>query len=221
MKLLRSVIIEDQAPARRLIETFLQRAAYTPALATFTDPVEAIAFLQTNEVDVVFLDIHLPKMSGLDLLRQLINPPQVIITTAFQDYALVGYELQVVDYLLKPFSFDRFRQAVERIKVTEPVAIFIKSGHAHLQVKLVDIVYINSDADYTEINTTLAKHLSSETLLHWEQTLPSNSFIRIHRSYLINLSYVDRKYASRVVLKTGKVLPVGRTYQARLKEMLG
>src|SRR5690606_38597002 len=135
--------------------------------AVFNNALEAIEFLKSNEIDLMFLDIHLPKLSGIDFLKSLNNPPQVIFTTAFSEFALEGYELNVVDYLLKPFSFQRFVQAVSKVNlnndedsnstsIEDPENnkkdIFIKSGFDHIRIKIDEIVYIMSDADYTEIH---------------------------------------------------------------------
>ena len=109
-------IIEDQAPARRILEKYIRDIGHLQLIGTFTDGLSALEFLRENRVDLIFLDIHLPKISGLDFLKSLTHPPQIIITTAFQDYALEGYELDVIDYLLKPFSFQRFVKAVNKAK---------------------------------------------------------------------------------------------------------
>jgi DNA-binding LytR/AlgR family response regulator len=181
-------------------------------------------------VDLIFLDIHLPKISGIDLLRIMPNKPQVILTTAFPDYALESYELNVVDYLLKPFSFQRFVQAVAKVQqrgaghtaaeqnneessLDSRNEVFIKTGYDYTKIVISDISYIKSDADYTEIVVNGKKRISSEPLRHWEELLDKNSFVRIHKSYIVNTSKIIKVSGNRVILDTDEILPIGRAYK--------
>lgn len=153
-------------------------------------------------MDIVFLDIHLPKLSGIAFLKTIPNPPSVILTTAFSEYALESYEFNVVDYLLKPFSFQRFVKAVSKVSQRNVVLppehkeiddspskteIYIKSGYAHIKIAIDDMYRITSDSDYTEIITVNKKYISSEPLHSWAEILPRNRFYRIHKSYIVNL----------------------------------
>ncbi|MDT0645046.1 LytTR family DNA-binding domain-containing protein, partial [Zunongwangia sp. F363] len=170
--------------------------------------------------------IHLPKLSGIDFLKILSNPPQVILTTAFSDYAIESYELDVVDYLLKPFSFERFLKAIN--KVHNPVGqkpeanpeerlIFIKSGYEHIKVDIDHLLYIKADMDYTELVSTNKTHLSNETLNYWEEQLSAGDFVRIHRSYLVNIKRITKFSSAQVQLSNDKILNVGRVYRENLK----
>ncbi|HUH46230.1 MAG TPA: LytTR family DNA-binding domain-containing protein, partial [Arenibacter sp.] len=177
---------------------------------------------------LIFLDIHLPKISGIDFLKTLKQKPPVILTTAFSNYALESYEYDVVDYLLKPFSFERFVQAVSKVpipKAEQPEqegqevnastadVIFIKSGYEHIRIDITDILYVRSDADYTEIYTEGKKHLSQEPLRYWEEHLNRKKFVRIHRSFIINTSKIEKIIGNRVYLIQKTTIPVGRAYK--------
>ena len=190
------IIIEDQPPAQRILKKYIEDIGTLNLKATFSNAIEAMEFMKTEDVDLIFLDIHLPKISGVDFLKMMPLQPYVILTTAFSDYALQSYEYSVVDYLLKPFSFQRFVKAVSKITVkdgqmkeedkTKRKELFIKSGYEHIKIKLDDIIYIKSDTDYTEIHISKKKHLSSEPLRYWENNLDENQFARVHKSYIIN-----------------------------------
>ncbi|PWH85356.1 LytR/AlgR family response regulator transcription factor [Brumimicrobium oceani] len=225
---MKCIIIEDQLPAQRILKKYILDFESLQLEAVFTNALEAIEFLKSNEIDLMFLDIHLPKLSGIDFLKSLNNPPQVIFTTAFSEFALEGYELNVVDYLLKPFSFQRFVQAVSKVNLSDnedsnstpnedpennKKDIFIKSGFDHIRVKIDDIVYIMSDADYTEIHLENNKHLSSETLRFWEQSLPTQQFSRVHKSYIVNTEKVIKVSGNQIFLENKKVIPIGRAYK--------
>jgi DNA-binding LytR/AlgR family response regulator len=176
----------------------------------------------------MFLDIHLPKISGLDFLKSIAQPPQVILTTAFPDYALESYEFSVVDYLLKPFSFQRFVKAVAKVSdnktqqaptptystssLPERKSLFIKSGYEWVKIELEEIIYIKSDADYTEIKVEEKKYLSTEPLRYWEETLDQSQFIRVHKSYIINLAKIEKVAANQVYLNA-TAIPIGRAYK--------
>jgi len=222
------IIIEDQPPAQRILRKYISDYGSLELLATFTDAVQSIDFLSKHKVDLIFLDIHLPKLSGVDFLKSLSNPPSIIFTTAFSEFALEGYDLNIVDYLLKPFSFTRFLQAVSKVPTPndnivasdnqEGEHIFIKSGFEFHRVDINDITYISSDHDYTEIHTTQKKYLSSETLKHWETLLESKNFIRTNKSYIINSRYVTSLSSSQIVLNDDTNIPIGRAYKKNVAD---
>ena len=215
------IIIEDQPPAQRILKQYIQDIGTLHLKATFSDAVQAIDFLRTEPVDLIFLDIHLPKISGTEFLKTIPHPPPVILTTAFPDYALEGYELNVVDYLLKPFSFQRFVQAVAKVPTqaadeSAPPArreLFIKSGYERIKIAVDEIRYIQSDADYTEIIVAGKKYLSSEPLRHWLETLDAHQFVRIHKSYIINTARITKLVGNQAYLDNDTVLPIGRAYK--------
>ena len=220
------IIIEDQAPAKRVLEKYIKDCGVLTLKGSFTDGIDALEFLKQHNVSLIFLDIHLPKLSGIDFLKILSNPPQVILTTAFSDYAIESYELDVVDYLLKPFSFERFLKAVNKVQkpvellpeaTPEERLIFIKSGYEHIKVELDHLLYIKADMDYTEFVSTSKTHLSNETLAYWEEQLSASNFVRIHRSYLVNIKSITKFSSAQVQLSNGKTLNVGRVYRENLK----
>lgn len=230
------IIVEDQLPAQRILKKYIQDVGGFELIGCYTDGLEAMDVLSSKNIDVMFLDIHLPKISGIDFLKSLTNPPRVIFTTAFQDYALESYEFNVVDYLLKPFSFQRFVKAISKIRIEHDIAnsytgtvqssnssekmkennldeIYIKSGYDLIRVKTEDIIYILTDSDYTELHLKEKKHLSSESLRYWEMVLPSKNYIRIHKSYIINTSKIVKVSGNQVFLECNNVVPIGRAYK--------
>lgn len=226
--MIRCIIIEDQPPAQRVLKKFITDIGNLDLIATFTDALQAMEFLRTEPIDLIFLDIHLPKISGIDFLRTLKQKPSIILTTAFSDYALESYEYDVVDYLLKPFSFERFVQAVSKVPSrtsnpsaqhwqgegpSPPEAIFIKSGYEHVRIDVADILYVRSDADYTEIFTEQKKYLSQEPLRYWEENLDPRKFVRTHRSFIINISKIEKIIGNLVHLPQKTIVPVGRAYK--------
>ena len=219
------IIVEDQPPAQRILKKYIADVEDLNLKGTFSDAIQAMIFLKSEKVDIIFLDVHLPRISGMDFLKTIQNPPHIIMTTAFPDYALEGYEYSVVDYLLKPFSFQRFLKAVSKIKqpnnntstpdqeTASKTDIFIKSGHELIKIIIEKILYIKSDADYTEIFMQDKKHLSSESLRYWSENLDTNQFMRIHKSYIINVSRIEKIAGNQVFLSNGAVIPIGRVYK--------
>lgn len=226
--MIRCIIIEDQPPAQRVLKKYIADIGNMDLKGTFADALKAIDFLKTETVDLIFLDIHLPKISGIEFIKSRSLHAKVILTTAFSDYALESYEYDVVDYLLKPFSFERFVQAVSKVPLpkseqlqignsstgeTSPEIIFLKSGYEHIKIDISDIIFIHSDADYTEVHTDLNKHLSQEPLRFWEGYLDSQRFVRIHKSYIINTLKIDKIIGNRVHLAKKTAIPIGRAYK--------
>lgn len=225
---MKCIIIEDQPPAQRILKRYIQDIGTLELRGVFSDAVQAMSILSSEPIDLMFLDIHLPKMSGIAFFKTLVHPPHVILTTAFPDYALEGYELNVVDYLLKPFSFQRFVKAVAKVPVKAPPKrsgqaqaeqaptqkeLFIKSGYEWIKVVLNEILYIKSDTDYTEIFTAAKKHLSSEPLRYWLESLDPEQFVRVHKSYIINTNKIERISSTQVLLEEEIIIPVGRAYK--------
>ncbi|SDQ19010.1 LytR/AlgR family response regulator transcription factor [Flagellimonas zhangzhouensis] len=221
---MRCIIVEDQPPAQRILKKFIDDVPTLELVGAFSNGVDAMDFLNSESVNLMFLDIHLPKINGLDFLKSIPNPPQVILTTAFSEYALEGYDLNVVDYLLKPFSFQRFLQAVGKVNVKQEAAqstvtnaplteIYVKSSHEHIKVLIKDIYTISSDSDYTEIYLKEKKILSNESLRHWLEVLGSNHFLQVHKSHIINTKKIDRISGNMVMLTDGSKIPMGRAYK--------
>jgi len=225
------IIIEDQPPAQRILKKFIEDIGSLKLEGTFSEAPQAMDFLSSNHVDIIFLDIHLPKISGIDFLKILPNRPSIILTTAFSEYALESYELNVVDYLLKPFSFQRFVQAVNKVQlkgkgivtdnseaINQRTEVFIKSGYDHIKLVISDIHYIKSDADYTEIFVDGKRHISSEPLRFWIEYLGKKQFVRIHKSYIVNTSKINKVSGNQVYMTSGENLPIGRAYKDQFSE---
>ncbi|RJE74728.1 LytTR family DNA-binding domain-containing protein [Reichenbachiella sp. MSK19-1] len=222
--MLECVIVEDQPPAQRILSKFIGDHPGLSLKATFSDAVSLMDFMQKSKIDLIFLDIHLPKMSGLEFLKSQADHPPVILTTAFPDYALESYEYQVIDYLLKPFSVERFNLAVSKVVSTRHTeddkderTIVIKSGHELIRMSLDDIVLIKSDADYTEIVGEDTKHLSGYPLRHWLETL-DDSFCQVHKSFVVHLKHVRKVSHNKIQLSGSHTVPIGRVYKKAFME---
>lgn len=220
---MKCIIIEDQAPAQRILKRYIADIGSLELKKCFTDALSALEYLKNEPIDLIFLDIHLPKISGIDFLNTLKNAPKVIITTAFSEYAVQSYEFDVEDYLLKPFSFERFVKAVSKIEILKDEKIkssneenekifFVKSGYEYLKINGEEINFIKSDMDYTEIHLHNKKHLTTETLNYWEKNLPKN-FIRVHKSYLVNIIKVEKVATNRIFIGPQHSIPLGRAYK--------
>ncbi len=215
---MKCIIIEDQLPAQRVILKYASEIPSITISATFQTALEGLEFLKNNHIELIFLDINLPGISGISFLRSLANPPKVIITSAYSQYALEGFELDVVDYLLKPFSFERFLKSITRAlnQTSESPHdfTFIKSDKEYFQVKNNEICYLKADDDFTRVYTSKKMHLDNRTLRTWEEGLPGN-FIRVHRSYIINRNFVSKIAGNRVFLDSVEI-PIGRSYKDRV-----
>ncbi|TDS19136.1 LytTR family two component transcriptional regulator [Maribacter caenipelagi] len=233
--MMQCIVIEDQPPAQRVLKKYINDIGSLELKATFADALSAVDYLKTEKIDLIFLDIHLPKISGLEFLKVIKHEPNVILTTAFSEYALESYDFGVVDYLLKPFSFERFVQAVNKVQRLEsdfkqertlaeknPLSnvIFIKSGYEHIKIEVGDICYIRSDSDYTEIHTKDQRHLSQETLRYWQVYLDPQKFSRIHKSYILNITKIYKINANQVILKNNETLPIGRAFKEEFMKLV-
>ncbi len=221
------IAIENEPPALEKLVLFINQ---TPALelkGQFTDPMQALSFLQSNPIQLLFLDIQMDGISGLQLLDALPQKPHVILTTAFSQYALKGYDYNVTDYLLKPYSFERFLQAVQKIKPQTPFAneaiassfIFVKSDYRILKIDTNDIIYIEGMRDYRCIVTPQKKILTPYTFTELCTMLPEHLFARIHKSYAVSLSKISCIENNRVYI-ADKILPVGDAYKEKFYKLV-
>lgn len=224
---LKCLIIEDELPAQRVLKNYIADVPYLELGGTFKSAVDALETIQSGDIDLLFLDINLPKISGLNFLRSLKNPPKVIVTTAYPDYAHEGFELDVVDYLLKPFSFERFIQALSKLKAEQPHQeafteapskdyqheyAFVKVDKTLHRVDFADIRYIESDKDYVKIYREGENLMLLQTLKHWLKMLPDRYFVQVHKSYIVNISKID-KIAGNQIKIDGATVPIGRHYK--------
>lgn len=221
--MIKSIIIEDQTLAQRVVQKYISDTADITLSASFNNALDALNFLQNNTVDIIFLDIHLPKLSGMDFLSLLsTQQPQIILTTGFDHYALQSYEYDVCDYLLKPFSYERFLQAISKARKNmartqgavpqEKTSIVVKNGYEFVKIDLNSIIYIKSEGDYTQVQTTEEKYLLTYPLKYWQKHLPANSFCQIHRSYIVNTKHITKATASKVIVGSTS-LPIGRLFK--------
>lgn len=225
---MKCIIVEDQQPAQRILKKYIEDIGLLTLVGTFADAIQAMTFLQKESVDLIFLDINLPKLSGISFLKSLSNRPQAIITTAYTEYALDGYELDVVDYLLKPFSFERFVKAVGKVRRNTAASNeietqakkehFIKIGYEHIRIAFDDIIYLTADGDYCEVWLSEKKHLSSEPMKKWIEILDQEDFYRIHKSHVVNIHKIIKLSSNQVHLQGDTVLPIGRTYREDFME---
>ncbi|CAH0262485.1 LytTR family DNA-binding domain-containing protein [Chryseobacterium sp. WG14] len=217
------IIVEDEPIAAEILENFVSRDEELNLVGKCADAVYASNLLSIHNVDLMFLDLHLPVVKGFDFLRKLKNPPFVIVTTAYHQYAVEGYELDIADYLMKPIPYDRFVTAVEKFKhlmqaedalleVAERDYIFISSGKKQIKIILQDIFYIESLREYINIHTKTETFTFKMPISKIEESLNPKMFLRIHKSYIISLSKVEIKSAN-IIQVNGKKLPVGRTYK--------
>ena len=226
------IIIEDEIPAQRILKNFISKIPSITLIDTFKAAIEANSFLNTNTVDVVFLDINLPDMSGLDFIKTIKNPPAIIMTTAYPDYAVSSFELDtIVDYLVKPFSFDRFLKAINKAndKTVSPKnnneenlaeTIFLNVDKTLHKITLNSIMYIESDRNYITVVTENQKLSYIDSLKKWTSKLPKNQFIQVHKSFIINSEFVDKISGNTLFIKDNKI-PIGRTYKQELLKTLG
>ena len=228
---MKCIIIEDQPPAQRILKKYIEDFGSLELVGTFGDAIKALDFLSHNEIDLIFLDIHLPKLSGMEFIKALQNPPNIILTTAFPNFALESYEFNVVDYLLKPFSFPRFIKAVSKISKNttsdalssnqaKPSSIFIKTGYEHIKVNISDILFIKADDDYTEVFLEDAKYLCSETLKDWIENEFLTTMIRVHKSYIVNKTNIKKVSSTAILLESNHEIPIGRAYKENVLKAL-
>ncbi|MFT4567697.1 MAG: DNA-binding LytR/AlgR family response regulator [Saprospiraceae bacterium] len=220
------IIVEDQPPAQRILKKYIRDIGLLELKGVFADALSAMQFIESEMVDIMFLDIHLPKLSGVQMIKILDKKPNIVLTTAFSDYAIDGYELDVIDYLLKPFSFERFVKAVTKVKhKSTPLAnsstiespkqadfIFAKAGSEYVNVEISSITYIKADGDYTEVHFGYSKKLINNSLRFWKEQLSGDIFCQVHKSYLVNVSCIEKVSGSQLFIK-GQYIPIGRTYK--------
>ncbi|MBL7870670.1 MAG: response regulator transcription factor [Cyclobacteriaceae bacterium] len=233
---LNCVIIEDEPLARNLMIDYVKKVPSLNLVQAFSNPLEALEALRALSVDVLFLDIQMPELTGISLLKVLTKKPFIILTTAYSDYALEGYELDVADYLLKPVTFERFLKAVDKVmqraeaelkpviaigESTSSAApyVFVKDGTKLVKVTLDEILYVEGLKDYVTIHTKTQKIVTLQRLKTLEEQLPADKFIRIHNSYIIALSAIDVVHKNEVQIGSAS-LSVGDTYRKSFKEFI-
>ena len=220
MSKIRCIIIEDEPLAVKVLADYVQQVPFLELKGTFKDAILATDYLRDNTVDLMFLDIHLPKLKGMAFLKTLSNPPAVIITTAYHQYAVEGFNLNVTDYLLKPIEFDRFLVAVNKVKTahrpTESAEtkdyLFLNVQKKKVKILFADIVYIESQREYIKIVTTKQEYFSKMGTHEIESLLPAHLFKRIHRTFIVSVGKIE-SYTAEAVEVNGVSIPIGRGYK--------
>jgi DNA-binding LytR/AlgR family response regulator len=228
MSKIKCIIIEDEPLAVKVLSDYILQVPFLDLQGTFKDAIHATDYLRNNNVNLIFLDIHLPKLKGMAFLKTLTNPPAVIITTAYHQYAVEGFNLNVLDYLLKPFDFERFLKAVTKVKTAEREKqklnespeikdfIFLNVQKKKVKILFSEILYIESQQEYIKINTTKNEHISKMSTHEIEALLPANLFLRIHRSFIVSISKIE-SYTAEIVEINGVSIPIGRGYKDIMK----
>lgn len=231
--MIKALVIDDEPVARKGIASYVEQTPFLQLAGTAKSALEANDFLRENEVDLLFLDIEMPDLTGVEFMRSLKNPPAVIFTTAYRDYATEGFELDAVDYLVKPISMQRFLKAANKaltlFENQQPAIapsenktkdhFFIKSDGQYIKIKLEDVLFFESERDYIFIHTLQKRYMTLLTLKQLEQELPKEKFIRVHRSFIISLDKVDSLEGNLIYIKD-KRIPVSRAMQDSVFKLL-
>lgn len=224
------IIVEDEPLAVKILTGYIAEIPFLQLDATFKDAILTTDYLREHKPDLIFLDIHLPKLKGMAFLKTLSYPPAVIITTAYHQYAVEGFELAVTDYLLKPFDFERFLVAVNKVKsaqkeIPQPTEkgeakdyLFLTVQKKKVKILFADILYIESQREYIKIVTTKGEHLSKMSTHEIEDLLPAHLFKRIHRSFIVSVSKIE-SYTAEAVEVGGVSIPVGRGYREVIESL--
>ncbi len=231
--MLKYIIIDDEPLAHEIITEFCSMLPHVQLEKSCYNAMEAMQFLNEHTVDFIFLDINMPKLKGLDFLKTLSNPPKTIITTAYKEYALEGFELNVVDYLLKPFSFDRLVKAVNKVSDTLPTKtihkesiesneintrLFIKGDKKHHQIDLNNLLFIEAYGNYTKLFLADEMIVSHEKISHYESLLNPIQFLRVHKSFIVAVDKIKFIEGNRIIIHEHKV-PIGQTYKSSVSKL--
>jgi len=225
----RCLIVDDEPLARDLIRGHVEKLENFEIVAECGDAMKALNVLREKQVDLIFLDIQMPQITGTEFLKTLKHPPKVIITTAYREYALEGFELDVVDYLLKPITFERFLKSVNKFyqlnqedvqvvagnnseKLPEETFIYIKENKKVIKIYLSEIKYIEGLSEYVQIFTEKRKIITKTSMAQMDEKLPSDSFLRIHKSFIVSMSKIEAFTANTIEIQ-GKELPIGRSFK--------
>lgn len=251
--MIRYLIVDDEPIAHEIIEDYSKLLPHLTLVHQCYDAFQAIQFLSKHEVDLIFLDLNMPKLKGFDFLKTLRHPPKVIVTTAYSEFAIESYELDVVDYLLKPFSFERFAKAVNKIRfegkqqradtlvspndspnvrvdqrvdpipnntpTENPQRIFLKSDKKYHQIALDEILYIEAYGNYCKVYLEDEMIMTSQKISSFESILPSNQFLRVHKSFIVAIQHIKLIEGNRITIHTSQV-PIGKVYKLNVNRLV-
>jgi len=236
VNMLKCVLIDDESLAREVLESYLGRLDFVGSVHQFGNAHEALSFLENHEADVLFLDIEMPGMNGIDLLTSLSHPPITVFTTAYRNYAFEGFELGVIDFLLKPIAYPRFLQTIAKIRdflalkdqnarleassaETPPESIFVKSGVQRIKLHFDDVLYIQGLKDYAIIYSTTGKIVIKGSIKAMHDIFPTIRFMRVHKSFIVAISRITRIERNRLILNSNQI-PIGRNYREEVDKAL-
>lgn len=236
MKSYTCLLVDDEPIAMDILQTYLQRLENLAVAGRFSNPIKAFEALQQHPVDLLFLDIQMPELTGLELLQSLRYKPVVILTTAYREFALEGFEYDVLDYLLKPISFDRFLKAIDKFYSRMPLAnlpekqykvskdealphFFVRADRKNVKILLEDIFYLESLKDYVKIVTKQGAVLTKETITHFDKILPPGQFLRTHRSFIVAMNKVTALSTDGLEIHQ-VTIPVGRMYKLAVEKAI-
>jgi DNA-binding LytR/AlgR family response regulator len=236
-KKINCLIVDDEPPALLLMEKYINAVPLLHLAGKCTNAVDAMSILQQRPVDLIFLDIQMPQILGTDFIRTFANPPKVVFTTAFRKFAIEGFELDAVDYLLKPIAFERFLKAVNKVmklnlpigqtisagsvskNEPEPAFLYLRADRKNVKIQLHEVLFIESLKDYVKVVTRDRSIISKQSISVIEENLPERAFLRIHRSFIVSLSKIESFTAG--VIQVGKYeLPVSRSYRHEVEKVL-
>ncbi len=228
--MLKVIIIDDEPLAIELLKGYLQKIPNVKLMEVFTDAVNASSYLRNYKVDLALLDINMPDINGVDLAKSLKNPPMIVFTTAYSEFAVEGFNISALDYLIKPISFDRFIKAIDKAKNVCEVKldtlsvvdnfVLVKSDYQTVKINTNDILYVEGLDDYIKIITKTNQIVTLQSLKVFLEQLPENDFVRIHRSYIANVNRIT-SFSKRHVLLGTSELPIGSTYCIMFFEKIG
>ena len=234
--MIQAIAVDDELNALGIIQEFSKKIPDLNLVKTFTDPTKALQYTgdESNKIDLIFLDIQMSRLNGLTLAEHLPEETRIILTTAYPDYALQGYEMDVIDYLLKPFSFDRFERAVhkmmllkdrneigdsQKLKPTGDDFIFVRTDYKTLKVKIADILYIEGSGNYVTLHTRKGKILVLQNLKKFEDQLKPYQFMRVHRSFIISFNHIESIEKGWILINNTEI-PIGDSYREGFQQFL-
>jgi DNA-binding LytR/AlgR family response regulator len=230
------IAIDDELLALDIISEFCSKISYLNLIGTYTNPLDAVELLNSNKIDLIFLDIHMPHINGIEFLKLLYNPPLIIFTTAYKEHAFQGFEYDAVDYLIKPFACDRFTKSVNKAQqlmklknlgdssnedkpINSSGFMMVKVEYSTIRVNLDDILYIEGLKDYVKIYTGGKTILTKTTMKNTDEKLPSDRFFRVHKSYIVSINKIDKIENSRIVIGKQRI-PIGESFRIPFLKMV-
>ena len=231
--MIKYIIVDDEVAAHNNIEDYAKNLPNLKLIKNCYNALEAISFLNTNTVDLIFLDINMPKLSGFDFLKTLNNPPNIIVCSAYSEFAIDGYAFNITDYLLKPFSFERFLTAINKINLTtektekqfintdnsKTERIFLKDSKKHYQVKISDILYLEAFGNYVKVYLKDTIIITHQTLSHFINTLSKKEFVQVHKSFIVAIQHITLIEGNLVHIDSFKI-PISKTYKININQLI-